>query len=50
MAEKRSHMENYSKSIRDHLRNFRKTDEMAMTDYLLQIRTLSDNLIASGSR
>lgn len=38
-------MEIYSKSISD--RDLKKIEEMAMSNYLLQIKVLSDNLIGS---
>lgn len=42
-------MEVYSRTIRDHLREMKKTDDLTMTDYLLRIRALTDNLLGSMS-
>lgn len=42
-------MEIYAKTLRDRLQETKKTDDLLMTDYLLKIRALADNLITSGS-
>lgn len=41
-------MEIYAKTLRDRLQEMKKTKDHSMTDYLLKIRALADNLIGSG--
>lgn len=41
-------MEIYVKTLQDRLQEMKKTKDHSMTDYLLKIRVLGDNLIRSG--